>query len=74
MGWTEFMWVMIGAVSEAIIFSILLFIKSAHGVLRIDHSDPEKDVYRFEIDKIESLSKKKRVFLTVDHNADLLRR
>jgi hypothetical protein len=44
---------------------------SAKGVLKIDHSNPEKDVYRFEIDRIESLNKKKRVVLKVDHNAVL---
>lgn len=44
---------------------------SAKGVLKVDHSNPEKDVYRFEIDHIESLNKKKRVVLKVDHHAVL---
>lgn len=41
------------------------------GVLRIDHSNPEKDMYRFEIDDLENLSKKRRIVLKIDHNADL---
>lgn len=41
------------------------------GVLRIDHTNPERDVYRFEIDNIDKLSKKKRIILTVDNKAKL---
>ena len=42
-----------------------------YGTLRIDVSNPEKDLYRFEINSIEKLSKKKRVVLRVDPKADL---
>lgn len=45
--------------------------RSASGTLRIDHSNPFKDVYRIEIDDLDKLVKKKRVVLKVDHNADL---
>ena len=41
------------------------------GALKIDHSNPEKDVYRFVIDDLDSLNKKKRILLVIDHNADL---
>lgn len=41
------------------------------GVLRIDHSNPEKDVYRFDIENLDSLSCKNRIVLKVDNNADL---
>ena len=41
------------------------------GTLRIDHSNPEKDLYRFDIDDLDSLTKKKRIMLKVDSNADL---
>ena len=40
------------------------------GVLKIDHKG-EKELYRFEIDDLDSLSKKKYVTLKVDNNADL---
>lgn len=71
MTWTNFLWAMVGALVEAITFGIIMYVRSAHGVLKVDHSNPEKDVYRFEIDDLDSLSKKKYVQLTIDHNADL---
>ena len=58
---------LIGSVITWIIFSC----KTAYGTLRIDHSNPEKDVYRFDVDDIDKLSKKKRIVLKVDNNADL---
>lgn len=45
-----------------------------HGVLRIDHNNSEKDLYRFEIDDIESLDTKTQIVLKIDHNADLTRK
>lgn len=51
--------------------SLIHLTKRATGILRIDHSNPEKDVYRFEIDDIDKLSTKNIVVLKVDHNADL---
>lgn len=41
------------------------------GILKIDHSNPEKDVYRLEIDDLESLSKKHKIVLKVDNRANL---
>lgn len=41
------------------------------GTLNIDHSDPAKDVYRFEVGDIDALSKKKHVTLKVKHNVHL---
>lgn len=41
------------------------------GILKIDHSDPGKDLYRFEIDDLEGVDKKKRITLHIDHNANL---
>lgn len=49
----------------------IVCLKRTHGTLRIDHSNPEKDVYRFEIDDIDSLSRKKRIVLKVDNHAVL---
>lgn len=47
---------------------------TAHGVLRIDHNNSEKDLYRFEIDDLESLDTKTQIVLKIDHNADLTRK
>lgn len=46
----------------------------AHGILRIDHSNSEKDLYRFEINDLESLDTKTQIVLKIDHNADLTRK
>ena len=68
----EYLFVLIGLLVGSIISNIIFFIRYRKaGTLRIDHSDPEKDVYRIEIDDLDGLSKKKHVILKVDNNADL---
>lgn len=61
----------IGVIVGAIGYAICNRMFVAHGTLRIDHSNPEKDVYRFEIDDLEKLNKKAYVELEIDHHADL---
>lgn len=61
----------LGVITGVIITSIIYRIRSTHGVLRIDHSNLEKDVYRFDVSDLDSLSKKKRLVLKIDNNADL---
>lgn len=63
-----FVGVLVGSIISSIIFSIRY---RKAGTLRIDHSNPEKDVYRIEIDDLDGLSKKKHVILKVDNNANL---
>ena len=46
---------------------------TATGVLRVDHSDPEKDSYLFEVDDIDKLDNKRRMIIKIDHKADLSR-
>ena len=41
------------------------------GTLQIDHSNPKKDIYRIVFNKFVDLSKKKKVVLRVDNDADL---
>ena len=55
----------------ASLISFICFCFMARGTLKIDYSDPEKDLYRFEIDDLDDLSKKKRVILNIEHDADL---
>lgn len=57
----------IGAI-VTIVFQRMLF---TSGTLRIDHSNPKKDTYRFEINDLDSINKKKRITLVIDHNANL---
>ena len=68
----EYLFVLIGLLVGSITSNIIFFIRyRTVGTLRIDHSDPVKDVYRIEIDDLDGLIKKKHVILKVDNNADL---
>ena len=68
------MWFCIGMLVGVVVTLIIGFSKlltTARGALKIDHSNPEKDLYLFEIDDLDELSKKKRILLNIDHNANL---
>lgn len=68
----EYLFAVIGVLVGLIISNIIFSIRYRKaGTLRIDHSNPEKDVYRIEIDDLDGLSKKKHVILKVDNNANL---
>lgn len=59
----------LGVLCGAIISNLFYFLRTASGTLKIDFSNPEKDVYRLELDNLDSLAKKKRVILNVDRKA-----
>lgn len=61
----------LGIAIGVILHAIYIRLFRTEGVLRIDHSNPEKDVYRFEIDKIENLKFSERMMLRIDHHAKL---
>ena len=67
----EYILVSIGVVIGSLITNIIYLCKRANGVLQIDHHNPEKDVYRFKIDDIDSLNNKSHIVLTIYHDADL---
>ena len=73
MSW--YLWLIVGIIVGMIVTlvfsSILRRVRTACGTLKIDHSNPEKDVYRLDIGDLDKLSNKKRVVLTVDNRADL---
>ena len=56
---------------SSIVTMVVMYLTSARGTLRIDHSNPEKDVYRIEINDLDALSRKKKVILDVDNSAIL---
>ena len=41
------------------------------GTLRIDRTNPDRDIFRFDVDEIDEIYKKKRIVLLVDPNANL---
>jgi hypothetical protein len=63
-------WGILIGLAIGLLLGILLPRKSV-GVLQIDRSNLDKDTYRFVIDDIDGLSKKRRITLKVDNNAML---
>lgn len=53
------------------IVSYLYWHRKASGTLYIDHTNPDKDIYRIAIDDLDKLSNKKRIVLRVDNDAHL---
>lgn len=62
---------LVGVIFGSVVTNVLYWRKRASGTLRIDHTNPEKDIYRIEIESIDDLSKKNKIELKVDHNAIL---
>ena len=54
-----------GAVATCVLYSKI------DGILKIDHSDSKKDVYRIEIGDLDILPYKKHIVLKVENDADL---
>ena len=65
------LWFILGVLAEAIFASIYESFISARGTMRIDHNNPEKDLYRIEIDDLDKIKSKKIITLKIDHNAYL---
>ena len=61
----------LGLVVGSIVVNIIWNLNQSSGVLKIDQSNPEKDIYRIELDSLDNLSKKKRISLKVDAKANL---
>ena len=54
-----------GAVASCILYSKI------DGILKIDHSNLEKDVYRIEIGDLDILPHKKHIILKVENDVNL---
>lgn len=44
---------------------LYFLLRSAYGVLKINETNPEKDIYRLEIEDLDSLRKKKQIVLKI---------
>lgn len=73
--WFETLCILLfGAGLGSLVTYIFSVTRETGGTLRVDHSNPEKDAYLFEIDDLDNLDKKKRIVLNIDHNARLSQR
>ena len=61
-------------IAIGVLLTFLWFLRLNYGTIRIDHSDPEKDIYRLDIDTLDDLIKRKYILLKVDPDADLSQR
>lgn len=61
----------VGFIAGVVSFGVVSKLKPKAGTLKIDHSDPNKDRYLFDIKDLDKLSKRKRIILKVDNKADL---
>lgn len=59
-----------GVLTGIIIYAIVYSKFAVAGTLKIDHSNPEKDIYLFDIQDLDKLSRK-RALLKIDHDANL---
>lgn len=53
-----------------IIFTLICCRKKPAGTLRIDRSNPNKDIYRFDVGDLDKLVAKRRIVLDIDPNAN----
>ena len=60
-----------GIALGALISELIWNFQSARGTLKIDTNNPEKDVYRIDIDNLDVLSKKKRLVCNIEKGVDL---
>lgn len=61
----------LGVIVGATVSTIFNCVRTSYGTLMIDTSNPEKDLYRIQIDELDTLDKKHRIILDIDRNADL---
>lgn len=67
----EYFMLALGLIVGSLVVLIYYRCVTMSGVLQIDHSDPDKDIYQINLNSLDDLAKKKRVVLKVDNNAKL---
>lgn len=68
MGELLLMW-SLGVIAGAVMTNLLKLVHTSFGTLRIDCSNPDKDLYSLEVDDLDKLSKKKCVSLKIVRTA-----
>lgn len=67
---TAFLYLALGVCIGMLIDEIISYFKKTSGTLQINHSNPEKDVYKFCIDDLDILDKKKSITIKIEHTRD----
>lgn len=60
--------VIIGSILTSIVFR---FRFPYYGTLKIDKSNPEKDIYRLEIKELDNIDKRRHIILDINTSIDL---
>ena len=61
----------VGIVLSCTTTILLMRWRTGTGTLKIDRSNPEKDTYRFYIDDLDQINKKKKLIVKIEHDVDL---
>lgn len=67
----EFAFAFVAGIIVGMLVTAIATLRMRVGSLLIDTSDPEKDIYRLDIDDLENISKKDFIMLRVDSHANL---
>lgn len=67
----EFAFAFIAGIVIGMLAAAFATLRMRAGVLMIDKTNPEKDIYRLEIDDLDNVSSKDFIILRVDSHADL---
>lgn len=62
---------LLGLIGGIVVSNLILAARTTPGCFKVDHSNPEKDVYRLEIKELDKIDKMQYMLLKIDHNADL---
>ena len=54
-----------GSIGGALVATLIHLSQSSYGILRIDDTDPNKKLYRFEINDLKTLDKHDRITLKI---------
>ena len=65
MGYEVYLFFIGGVFVGFCLTTIIQRLKTVFGILKVDRSDPTKDVYSIDIEDLDSLNHKKRVILTI---------
>lgn len=59
------LWLVLGTVVGSLISCIIFYTQSGHGTLKIDRTNPVKELYSLELGSLDDLPKKKRIVLKI---------